>query len=142
MLACTLSASPAFARLGEQADTVGADMGHMRIHNHQVSTSKGQAVHTLDLANGDTVKEYVNADGVVYAVGWNGPGKPDLRDLLGSHFAVFQQDNASARRRGIRSAPRVVRSDLSVVTGGHPGSFWGMAWLPQAAPAGFNPNAM
>lgn len=137
-----LPPSPVFAGLGGAASTVGADTGHMRIRNHQVSTVQGRAIHTLSLANDSTIKEYVNSAGVVYAVSWNGPGKPDLRSLLGSHFATFQKDSTSTRRRGVRSVPRVNRSDLEVVTGGHPGSFWGIAWLPQAAPAGFNPSTM
>lgn len=128
------------ARLGEHEDSIGTDMGHLGILSRDVAVQGTRKIHTLKLMNDGIVKEWVNAEGVVYAVTWHGPGKPDLRNLLGSHFATYQAD--TARRHGVRSPPKSTRSDLMILSGGHPGSFWGVAWLPQAAPAGFDPNAL
>jgi hypothetical protein len=94
------------------------------------------------LANGGEIREYTNAAGVVYALRWTGPGKPDLQALLGPHFAALQADNPIAARRGLRRAPMVNRPDLRIVTGGRSGAFWGYAWLPQSVPAGFDPASL
>ena len=73
----------------------------------------------------------------MFAVTWRGPGRPDLRQLLGEHFQTLQDDNV---RRGPRTRRplSVSRSDFIVRTGGHPGGFWGVAFLPQSPPAGFS----
>ena len=84
----------------------------------------------MTLANGGLVREFTRADGTVFAVTWRGPGRPDLRQLLGDHFQTLQADN-------VRNGPRtrrplsVNRSDFIVRTGGHSGAFWGVAFLPQ-----------
>jgi len=102
-------------------------------------TSRAAGAFTVDvmaLANGGTVKEYSRFDGTVFAVTWLGPGRPDLRQLLGSHFRALQTDN-------VRKGPRtrrplsVNRTDFVVQSGGHSGAFWGVAILPAATPAGF-----
>lgn len=137
MLPCAAQAS-----LGAPTVSVGNDQAAMNARLHAMVPTGVGALHTLSLNNGGEVREYANAAGVIYAVRWNGPGKPDLESLLGVHFATFQSDNPIATRRGLRRAPMVNRSNLRIVTGGRPGSFWGYAWLPQAAPAGFDPASL
>jgi hypothetical protein len=77
----------------------------------------------------------------VFAVTWRGGGRPDLRQLLGEHFQTLQADNVRAGRR-TRRPLSVNRPDLIVLTGGHPGGFWGVAFLPQMAPAGFSTSEL
>lgn len=137
-----LSPGVARAGLGGGVDLASGDPARMQVRQHLVTPALGGARHTLALANGGELREYTNAAGVVYAVRWTGPGKPDLRAVLGPHFATMLADNPLSRRRGIRRAPMVNRPDLKIITGGHAGAFWGVAWLPQAVPAGFNPAAM
>jgi len=129
-------AAPAWASLGASRDTVEADRAHMAASR----ASRVTAAYTVDvmaLANGGTVKEYSRADGTVFAVTWLGPGRPDLRQLLGSHFSAVQADN-------VRKGPRtrrplsVNRTDFVVQSGGHSGAFWGVAILPGVAPASFS----
>ena len=132
----------ALASLGGSTASIGADQTRMSVRSHVSAPSGGGALHTLSLDNGGEVREYTNAAGVIYAVRWTGPGKPDLGALLGEHFSTFQNDNAIARRRGMRSPPMVNRPQLRVITGGHTGAFWGYAWLPQNAPAGFDPASL
>jgi hypothetical protein len=142
--ACLVCAVPgvAWASLGGSADSVTTDQSRMAVRQHSVAAVGAGARHTLSLSNGGEVREYVNASGVVYAVRWSGPGKPDLESLLGGHFATFQSDNAGGARHGLRRPPQVSRSNLKVLTGGRPGAFWGYAWLPQNAPAGFDPASL
>ncbi|KUR73382.1 DUF2844 domain-containing protein [Novosphingobium sp. FSW06-99] len=143
MAACAvLVPHVAMASLGGNTATVNGDQARMSVRSHVVAQSGSGTLHTLSLNNGGEVREYANAAGVIYAVRWAGPGKPALDALLGAHFATFQGDNAINHRHGQRRAPLVNRSDLKVVTGGHTGAFWGYAWLPQSAPAGFDPTSL
>ena len=102
------------------------------------SATAASTVETLTLPNGGTVEEYVGAHGVVFGVSWRGPGRPDLEQLLGDHFATLQADNPLPGGRRTRSPLTVNRTDLVVHSGGHPGAFWGSAYLPQQLPAGFS----
>ncbi len=129
-------AAPAHATLGAPRATVEADRSHFAAARKSLA-GPGYVVDTMALANGGTVKEYTGPDGTVFAVSWLAPGRPDLRQLFGAHFPTLQAANV---RRGPRTrAPLAVnRSDLVVHSGGHSGAFWGVAILPQAAPAGFS----
>lgn len=94
---------------------------------------------TLD--TGTEVHEYVNANGRVFAVSWQGPFKPDLRDVLGTHFQGMV-DHARKQPGGARSHMRLERDDLVIYSGGRPGAFEGRAWIPALLPAGFDTGAI
>jgi hypothetical protein len=133
-------AGPAQAELGGPLATVQADGARMSAR--MVSADMGgYALHTLTRANGGTVHELTNGRGEVFAVTWSGPGKPDLRALLGRYFATFQEANASSGR-GLRSPlrrpPQVSQPDLQIQTEGHMGFFRGVAFIPSLAPPGFS----
>jgi hypothetical protein len=132
----------ACATLGGSVDTITTDQSRMSVRMHAVARAGAGNRHTLTLANGGEVREYTNAGGTVYAVRWTGPGKPDLDTLLGVHFATMQSDNPVTARRGMRRPPGVNRADLKIVSGGRAGAFWGYAWLPLLAPAGFDPSSL
>jgi hypothetical protein len=137
-MAFALSA-PAHAELGGGVSTIesdGARMGAKTI-SRQFGTS---TLHTLTRPNGGTVHELTNSDGQVFAVVWAGPGKPDLRALLGRYFATFQSSNASVGRalHGLRRPPQVNQPDLQIQTAGHMGWFRGIAFIPSLAPPGFS----
>ncbi len=108
------------------------------------STPMGRyARHDLTRVNGGMVHELTNAQGQVFAVTWSGPGKPDLRSLLGRYFETFQAANDTSGGRAMRALRRpqqVSQSDLQIQTGGHMGWFHGMAFIPSLAPAGFSAN--
>jgi hypothetical protein len=133
-------AAPACAHLGGSYASVEADRARFAARL-QSTAAASHAVHVLILANGGQVKEFTRADGTVFAVTWRGAARPDLRQLLGEHFQTLQDDNA---RTGLRTRRplRVDRPDFVVRTGGHPGGFWGVAFLPQLAPAGFSTDAL
>ena len=135
------AAVPAYAFLGGAYASVAADRAHMAARL-QTTAAATHTLHTLTLANGGLVREFSRADGAVFAVTWRGPGRPDLRQLLGDKFAVLQADNAPRPGRVRRLPPTVNRPDFVVLTGGHPGAFWGVAFLPRNAPAGFSPSEL
>ena len=137
---CVALAAPACANLGGAYASVEVDRAHFGARLQ--STAAGTyTLHALTLANRGVVKEFTRADGTVFAVTWRGAGRPDLRQLLGEHFQTLQADNVRTDRR-TRRPLSVNRSDFLVVTGGHPGGFWGVAFLPQIAPAGFSTDAL
>lgn len=100
--------------------------------------------HELTRTNGGMARELTNAEGRVFAVTWSGPGKPDLRTMLGPYFKDLQAKDTAAGRRmhSLRSPAQVSRSDLQIQTGGHMGWFHGVAFLPSAAPAGFSVDTL
>lgn len=100
--------------------------------------------HELTRTNGGMARELTNAEGRVFAVTWSGPGKPDLRTMLGPYFKDLQaKDTFSGRRmHSLRSPAQVSRSDLQIQTSGHMGWFHGVAFLPSAAPAGFSVDTL
>jgi hypothetical protein len=109
----------------------------------QAQPGPGAAASYTDLErkldSGTTVREYVDANGTVFAVSWSGPYLPDLKELLGVHFEEMVAHAAKTQRAG-RSQLVLKRSDLVVVSGGHMGAFQGRAWLPGSLPAGFTPD--
>jgi hypothetical protein len=131
------SASSGHATLGGSLSSVEQDKAHFSARMLSI-THATHAVHSLTLANGDTVREFMNPEGAVFAIAWRGPARPDLRQLLGSRFDIMQSDNAAVRVKGVRRPLTVERNDFVVHSGGHSGAFWGLAYLPQAIPAGFS----
>ena len=96
--------------------------------------------HDLTRAHGGSGREFADAQGQVFAVTWAGPGKPDLRTLLGRHFAALQASAAHGRAaHALRRPPQVSQADLQIQTAGHMGWFHGVAFIPSLAPAGFSP---
>lgn len=126
------------AGLGRVSRTVEDDRAAMRAVS-AATVRTGYTVHALTLPNGGAVSEFERPDGMIFAVTWRGPGRPDLRQLLGDAFDAVRQDNAPGGRR-MRRPLRVERSDVLVQSGGHPGAFWGAAILPRLEPAGFTPG--
>ncbi|PMS22503.1 hypothetical protein C0Z18_04005 [Trinickia dabaoshanensis] len=99
--------------------------------------SAAYSVRITTYSSGTTVREYVGADGNVFAIAWNGPSMPDLQGLLGNYFPQYASGvKAIHAARHSRGPVAVESSDLVVHSGGHMGSFFGQAWLPSALPAG------
>jgi hypothetical protein len=127
-------AVPAFAALGADVSSVQADQAHISA-SLRVSPSNGYTVHELRSPTGAVVREFASSSGKVFAVAWQAPSLPDLRQLLGSYFDEFQKAAALSRRPG--HAPLSVQhSGLAVQLGGHMRSFTGRAYLPDQLPSG------
>lgn len=136
VLALWCLAVPSRAALGAPYVSVEADQAHLSA-KLQSSRAASHMVHRLTMANGGVLQEFTRADGMVFAVTWRGPARPDLRQLLGGYFDIAQSDNAPRFGRRLRRPPSVNRPDFVMRAGGHSGAFWGAAWLPQMVPAGF-----
>jgi len=90
-------------------------------------------VHAIQAPSGTTVREYVSEDGMVFAVAWQGPFLPDLRQALGRYFERYSNAASAKGRRQVA----VSESDFVVQSGGRMRSFSGRAYLPPLLPQGF-----
>jgi hypothetical protein len=96
------------------------------------------------LPSGTAIREYTGADGIVFAVAWQGPAMPDLQELFGANFAPYIDDvKASRTTRPAHSGPITIRrTGLVVESGGHMRAYLGRAWLPALLPSGISLNAI
>lgn len=127
-----LASSQAMAELGGDAASVETDRAHMKAAVARALPSQKYTVHELQGTGGQVIREYVSPAGTVFAVAWNGPQMPDLRQLFGAYFGVYQQA-AKAKRSG-RGPLHIDQSDLVVHSGGHMRAFSGVAYVPQLVP--------
>jgi len=147
-LVAASAATPCFASLGRAPS---AFAGNTTVHQARAlaatngtgsaSASATYSVSTTTLAGGTTVREYVGADGVVFAVTWNGPFLPDLRELLGQHFATLRNESARQPKAG-RGQVRVAQPDVTIESGGHMRAYAGRAWINSRLPAGFDTDTL
>jgi hypothetical protein len=133
--ACFAAPRDARATLGGDLASVAENQQHMAGTRQVVRILSGER-HDLLLPSGTLVREYVSSSGVVYAISWRGPRIPDLRELLGAHFAEL----ANRDRRGGHNRMTVTGADLVVQSSGHRRSFEGRAWIPSLLPAGVRPE--
>ena len=139
LLAGGLLASSVQAELGAPLSSVAVDRGRLGARMSSVAMGR-YTRHELTRPNGGMVREFTNASGAVFAITWSGPGKPDLRTLLGRYFATLQVSGPAAGRtmHALRRPPQIDQADLQIQTGGHMGWFHGVAYVPSLAPAGFS----
>ena len=129
-----VSAVSAHASLGGNFPSIQDDQVHMQ-GSRRMTSAGSYTVHEIQAATGTVVKEYVSADGKVFAVTWHGPWPPDMRQLLGDYFdqyvkGVEAQINARSGRR-----PVVIdQPELVVHMGGHMRAYVGRAFVPGMLP--------
>jgi hypothetical protein len=125
----------ASATLGEPEITVHSDVA--RAHASIKSQDRASyRVHEIQLPSGTVMREFVAANGNVFAVTWQGPTRPDLRQALGQYFDAY----ASAPRTKLtdRRHVQIRQGDLVVEAGGHMRALSGRAYLLSAVPSGVN----
>ena len=130
MLALPLCAS---ATLGGNTASTETDRASMDA-SLRVLPNALFSVHEIQTASGTKVREFVSPAGSVFAVAWEGPVIPDLRQTLGSYFdryvAALAGKQAGHRQVEVREADFVVQSR------GHMRAFSGRAYLPLLMPEG------
>ncbi len=126
---------PAFAALGGDAASVDADIAKMK-GQARVAPGGGYTVSEITLSSGTVVREYVSAEGKVFAVSWSGMTVPNLRQTLGSYFERYKA--AGATPHGDHHHLVIQEPDLVVSTGGHMRAWRGIAYLPALLPPNFS----
>ena len=134
MLCLGLSSVHSFGVLGEDVTSIQADRAHI---NAAARVTPGQkyTIHELRSATGTVVREFASPSGKVFAVAWQGPTFPDMKQLLGSHFEQFQKAAQAQNRRGGHGPLIIEQPGLVVELGGHMRSFVGRAYLPDEMPS-------
>ncbi len=112
-----------------QADRVHSDA------SIRVMPAQNYTVHELRSATGVVVREYASASGKIFAVSWQGPTLPDMKQLLGSYFEEFQKAAQAHSRPGGHSPLIIQHPGLVVELGGHMRSFVGRAYLADQMPS-------
>jgi hypothetical protein len=133
-LACCLFVSTSsFASLGGDESSVSADLSRFQGHIQNSQTS-AYRLHEIETPAGIAVREYVAPSGTVFAVAWKGPFMPDLKQLLGTHYAEYQQALQSSSHPA--HGPVAIRvQNLVVELSGHMRGFSGRAYLVDQVPA-------
>jgi hypothetical protein len=127
----------AHAALGGDADSVLADRAEL--HGIANSVSFQQYDEQEISGAGMHVREFLNRNGVVFAITWTGPVLPDLQRLLGAHFGEYAAALAALNHPGLHRSLRVASPGLVVESGGHLRAYAGRAYLPALIPVGVSP---
>ncbi|RYZ67408.1 MAG: DUF2844 domain-containing protein [Proteobacteria bacterium] len=129
--------SSAHATLGEKATSIPGDVSKLKASQKAMVNEGPYSVHEM-VANGTTIKEYSNAEGLVFAVSWRGLAAPDLEVLFGTYFAEYKQTlNLAPRQPGKRSVS-MDTGRMVVRRSGHMRDQRGFAHVPSLVPAGLN----
>jgi hypothetical protein len=130
-----VAAVPALAALGGNVASVDSDRAHLKAQLKSVSPGAGFSVHEMQLPSGTLVREYVAADGTVFAVTWHGPTKPDLSATLGTYFQQYvDAAKSSPHGAAARRHFQVRQPDLVVQSNGRMRAYSGRAYVPSLLP--------
>jgi hypothetical protein len=129
-----LVGSPALGILGEDVSTVQQDGARMK-SAVRVMPGMPYSVHEMCDSHGTTVREFVSPAGQVFAVSWQGPYTPDLRQLLGGYFDQYMSAAENSERMH-RRVMHLEAGDLVFESGGHMRSIVGRAYLRSKLPEG------
>jgi hypothetical protein len=126
---------PAFAALGESAASVEADAAKMKGQARATAVA-GYTVKEITLPSGTIVREYVSAEGKVFAVTWSGMSRPDLQQTLGTYFEQYKA--AAAAPHAGHHHLTIHQPDLVLSSSGHMRAWRGKAYVPALLPPNFS----
>ena len=133
-----LYSSYSFAALGDHSNSIAIE-AQVFSGSRKIRNSGNHNVHEISTNNG-SIKEYVNADGVVFAVSWIGIIDPDLSVLLGSYFSEYDSARSALVQQKGRHPISITTSNIIVLKGGHMRSRFGKAYIPTLIPDGIRPE--
>ncbi len=138
-----------FAKMGENAASIKVDQYEQKFESSSeadpdampAKSDVNQAkhkVHVLSKKYG-MIKEYLNADGLVFAITWKGHVHPDLSTLLGTYYSDCQKEAKRRRhaRRG-QGPENIQTSRIRMHRSGHMRSIVGRAICPSLVPKNFD----
>ena len=145
-----LLCAPAWGALGDDVATIAVDRARLHAaltvshRGTQTGSQKGgqtggqtgrYAIHELAMPSGVRLRHFVNGGGKVFAVSWSGGWRPNLRDIMGTHYDDFiAATRGKPMKRGVA---RIETRGMVVVMGGHQRAFFGHVYLTDLLPEGF-----
>ena len=132
----TLTASSAYATLGETIQTVETDRQSLAAIRHASVPRPKYTIEEIQ-SHSVTLREYVSSSGVIFGIAWIGLSHPKLQTLLGSHYYGLYQNSVSSNKKvpGRRNLT-LKNNNLVVSTGGHQRALIGRAFDPTLIPNG------
>jgi hypothetical protein len=125
---------PASASLGGDLDSVRRDEMHVK-GGLQVANEERYTIYEIRISTGTSVREFISPAGIVFGVAWEGPIVPELQPFLGTYFQKYSEAVQAQKSKYVSRRPlRIHLPDLVFETGGHVGSFYGRAYIPQNVP--------
>lgn len=125
-----------WAALGGNVDSVQADQQQLKA-TVQTTQNSAYTLHEMQAEGGVIVREYVSQQGKVFGVTWEGPARPDLRQLLGQYYEQFVNAVEAAKSQQVGRRPLAIQEpDLVVQFSGHQRAYTGRAYVPQMVPSG------
>ena len=106
-----LASAHAWATLGQSEATVTSDRLQLN-SREQVQTFDSYTVHQLTTDAGQTVKEFVSPQGIVFGVSWQGRSVPYMTQLLGTYVNNLQTATAAQKRILPRRGIAVTTNDF------------------------------
>ena len=139
-LTLAIATAPAYAALGGDEGSVAQDQAHLRGRVLRIVRAQNFNMHEMQASTGTVIREYVSPAGTVFAVTFQGPALPDMKQVLGSYYDQFKR---AAEARGVTRGPLVIRQPgLVVQISGHMRAFMGRAYAPEMLPAGVTAEAI
>lgn len=126
-----------WAVLGGKASSIQSDQVQMKATIRPGTQTSQYSVQTMQTPSGITIREYADSQGNVFAITWQGPFMPNLKQLLGQYFGTYVA--AAKNHHGDLHHLSVADQNLVVHSQGHMRAFSGIAYLPAKIPAGVNP---
>lgn len=128
-----LPAKVSFAQLGNT---------HSSWLNMQNSV-KTKTIHSLWVSYStksfkNSITEYEDLNGRVFAVKWHGTRPPDMKKLLGTYRDEYSRIMLDKFHGGRRGGIYAVSSNIILSLGGHMGDVHGFVYIPAFVPAGVN----
>jgi hypothetical protein len=133
--------APLRAALGDSQATLEAEVVTTNAAPRLLAAPAYTVVET-QTAQAVSVRQYLSSNGVVFAVTWQGPFKPDLRQLLGTYFLSYSTAQRVAGSQRLRTIGIVNQPDVVVLSGGRPRAFVGSAYLPALVPRGVDVSSL
>ena len=122
------------ASLGGDLDSVHRDEMHVK-GGLQVANEERYTIYEIRLSTGTSVREFISPAGIVFGLAWQGPIVPELQQFLGAYFQKYSEALQAQKSKYMDRKPlRIHLPDLVFETGGHMGSYYGRAYIPQSVP--------
>jgi Protein of unknown function (DUF2844) len=125
--------SLSLAEVDGDTNSVEKDRSHF---GAKETVRKSTKYQIYDLASAyHNVHEYVDKNGHVFAVTWDGRITPNLSVIFGKHYAEYRRELAQVHReKGRRNFQSLSTSKLKIVQTGHLGHWMGSAILTGQLP--------